>query len=86
MLAVPEEKVDKLEEKHFWAYGVGHFINDLTIACWLNFLVFYLDRVVKTDAAPYVFLIGQIADGVATPIIAVLSDRTKTRLGKHQFI
>ena len=74
-------RVDKLEEKHFWAYGVGHFINDLIIACWLNFLVFYLDRVVETAAAPYVFLIGQVADGVATPIVAILSDRTKTRLG-----
>ena len=82
MLAEKEEgKPDRLEEKHFWAYGVGHFVNDLTIACWLNFLVFYLDRVVKTPAAPYVFLVGQIADGVATPIVAILSDRTNSRLG-----
>lgn len=81
MLMEKEGKPDRLEERHFWAYGVGHFINDLTIACWLNFLVFYLDRVVKTPAASYVFLVGQIADGVATPIVAILSDRTSSRLG-----
>jgi len=40
------QPVDKLKTIHYWAYGVGHFLNDLTVACWLNFLVFYLDRIV----------------------------------------
>jgi Na+/melibiose symporter-like transporter len=60
---------------------VGHFINDLSVACWLNFLVFYLRRVVKTDVGPLVFLFGQVVDGVVTPLIGVLSDRIETPIG-----
>jgi hypothetical protein len=60
---------------------VGHFINDLVAACWFNYLLFFLKRVVKTEAAPAALLAGQIADGLATPIVGLLSDRTKTKYG-----
>ena len=40
--------MDKLKRIHFWAYGVGHFINDLTAACWFNYLFFFLKKVVVT--------------------------------------
>jgi Na+/melibiose symporter-like transporter len=65
-----------------WAYGIGHFINDMTATCWFNYLLFFLTEVVKTGAGPYAILAGQIADGVATPIVGALSDKTKTRIGK----
>ena len=64
------------------AYGVGHFLNDMTATCWFNYLLFFLTEVVKTDAGPYAILAGQLADGIATPIVGALSDRTKTRIGK----
>jgi len=72
---------DKLEKIHFWAYGIGHFINDLTVACWFNFLLFFLKRVAETPSAPYVLLIGQVTDGISTPIVAYFSDKFDTRIG-----
>ena len=67
----------------FWAYGMGHFINDMTATCWFNYMLFFLSEVVHTGAGPYAILVGQIADGIATPIAGILSDRTKTRIGKY---
>ena len=52
----------------------------------MYYLIFYLNRVVKTSAAPYVFLIGQVADGLCTPTIAILSDKFSTRIGYLYFI
>jgi len=40
-----------------------------------------LKRVVKTPAAPSALLAGQIADGIATPLVGYFSDRTKTKFG-----
>jgi hypothetical protein len=33
---------DKLEPKHFWAYSIGHCLNDLSANSWVNFSVFFL--------------------------------------------
>ena len=64
-----------------WAYGLGHFINDMTATCWFNYLLFFLTEVVHTSAAPYAILAGQLADGIATPIVGAMSDKTKTKIG-----
>ena len=72
---------DKLEKIHFWAYGLGHFINDVTVACWFNFLIFFLKRVAHTPSAAYVLLIGQVTDGISTPLIAYFSDNCKSKIG-----
>lgn len=61
---------------------MGHFINDMTATCWFNYLLFFLTEVVNTSAAPYAILAGQLADGIATPIVGFLSDKTKTKIGK----
>ena len=76
-----ENRFDGLDQKKIFGYGVGHFINDLVAACWFNYLLFFLKHVVKTPAAPAALLAGQIADGVATPIVGYLSDRFKTKWG-----
>jgi hypothetical protein len=34
--------MDALTPVNNWAYGVGHFLNDLAAACWFNFLLVYL--------------------------------------------
>ena len=39
---------DGLKKIHVWAYGVGHFINDLVAACWFNYLLYFLTKVVVT--------------------------------------
>ena len=44
-------------------------------------MFFFLKKVVKTPAAPSALLAGQIADGIATPIVGYLSDKTKTKYG-----
>jgi hypothetical protein len=69
-----------------WAYGVGHFINDLVAACWFNFLFYYLKRVVETPASNAALLSGQICDGIATPIVGYISDKYNTRWGKLIFL
>lgn len=78
-----EGKKDKLTKIHFWAYGVGHFINDLVVACWFNFLLYFLKRVAETQVASYVLFIGQVTDGLTTPLVEFFSDKCETRFGRH---
>lgn len=80
-LTTRDNKEDGLKEWQFYAYGVGHFMNDLGGAIYFNYLFYFLKRIVKTEAAPAAFLAGQITDGIATPIVGFLSDRTQTRFG-----
>lgn len=79
-------RFDDLDPIKVWAYGVGHFINDLVAACWFNYLFFFLKKVVKTDAASTALLAGQLCDGIATPVVGILSDRTHTRFGRYWVI
>jgi Na+/melibiose symporter-like transporter len=62
---------------------MGHFLNDLTAACWFNYLLFFLKTVVKTSAASTALLAGQLCDGIATPIVGYLSDNSNSRFGKN---
>ena len=77
-------RFDGLNKTHFWAYGVGHFVNDLVAAVWFNYLFYYLKKVVVTEAASAAILAGQIVDGLATPTVGLLSDKTKTRFGQRK--
>ncbi len=87
-----DEKADPLRDKrfdalgriHIWAYGVGHFVNDLVAACWFNYLLYFLNKVVGTPAAPAALLSGQICDGLATPIVGVLSDKFNSPIGQRK--
>jgi Na+/melibiose symporter-like transporter len=81
-----EEKKDKLQRIHFWAYGMGHFINDLVVACWFNFLLYFLKRVAETPVASYVLFIGQVTDGLTTPLVGFFSDKYDTRFGRFNLI
>jgi Na+/melibiose symporter-like transporter len=77
-------RFDGLTKLNVWAYGVGHFINDLVAACWFNYLFFFLKRVVITPAASAAMLSGQICDGIATPIVGMLSDKFNTPIGQRK--
>ncbi|KAF0694221.1 hypothetical protein As57867_014824, partial [Aphanomyces stellatus] len=60
------------------AYGVGHVLNDICASSWFSYLLVFLSRVAglsPVDGALVMFS-GQIADGVATPLVGVLSDRS----------
>ena len=73
-----------MTKSHFWAYGVGHFVNDLAVSVWFNYLLFYLKRVIHTTSGASCLLAGQIADGIATPAVGLLSDKTNTRFGQRK--
>lgn len=63
----------------FIAYGVGHVLNDMCASTWFSYLLVFLREVVHlspVDSAIVMFS-GQIADGVATPLVGVFSDRSK---------
>lgn len=48
-------------------------------------MLFFVKEVVKLDSviSAFVMLSGQIADGLTTPVVGFLSDKTKTRIGKR---
>lgn len=60
------------------SYAVGHFLNDLCASMWFTYLLVYYHSVLgfRNTYAGVLLLVGQIADGVCTPIIGYESDRT----------
>jgi Na+/melibiose symporter-like transporter len=78
-------KGDDLNQANIFSYGIGHFMNDLTASCWFFFLPYFLIEIVKIEEvkAGYIMLAGQVADGIATPLVGIYSDRTQTSLGKR---
>ncbi|XP_066518087.1 major facilitator superfamily domain-containing protein 12a [Hoplias malabaricus] len=59
-------------------YAVGHFLNDLCASMWFTYLLVFYHSVLgfKNNNAGVLLLVGQIADGVCTPLIGYESDRT----------
>lgn len=60
------------------SYAVGHFLNDLCASMWFTYLLVYYHSVLgfQNTYAGVLLLVGQIADGVCTPLIGYESDRT----------
>jgi len=79
-------KGKELPKKIVFCYGVGHFLNDMTSACWFNYLLVFLVQVVghSPTQAGLVLLSGQVADAISTPIIGHLSDRTNLPFGRRK--
>ena len=68
-------------------YGVGHVLNDLCASMWFSHLLVFYQKVVQvsTTEAGLMLLIGQIVDGIATPIIGIESDRVnKYKYGRRK--
>ncbi|XP_018551220.1 major facilitator superfamily domain-containing protein 12 [Lates calcarifer] len=69
-------------------YAAGHFLNDLCASMWFTYLLVYLHSVLgfQSTYAGVMLLIGQIADGVCTPLVGYESDRTQgvLRYGKRK--
>ncbi|XP_076832807.1 major facilitator superfamily domain-containing protein 12a isoform X2 [Brachyhypopomus gauderio] len=59
-------------------YAVGHFLNDLCASMWFTYLLVFYHSVLgfQNTYAGVLLLVGQIADGVCTPLIGYESDRT----------
>lgn len=67
------------------AYSVGHFANDLCASMWFIYLSYYLINVVKLtqNVSGLCLLSGQIADGITTPIVGLVSDKVACKLGQR---
>lgn len=59
------------------AYSVGHVHNDLCASMWFTYLLLFYTEVIGFSGikASNLLLIGQIVDGLATPIVGLLSDK-----------
>ena len=69
------------------SYGVGHVLNDLCASMWFSNLLIYFQKVVKFGSfqAGILLLIGQIADGLATPIVGMEMDKMRYfKFGKRK--
>ncbi|KAF7646438.1 hypothetical protein LDENG_00187830 [Lucifuga dentata] len=60
------------------SYAAGHFLNDLCASMWFTYLLLFYHSVLgfQNTYAGVLLLIGQVADGVCTPLIGYESDRT----------
>jgi Na+/melibiose symporter-like transporter len=83
---IPVAVRDGLTKVKIGIYGTGHVLNDLAAACWFNYLLYFLTVIVGLSStnASFVLLSGQIADGIFTPIVGLLSDKYTTRIGKRK--
>ncbi|VDP74807.1 unnamed protein product [Echinostoma caproni] len=66
-------------------YAIGHVLNDLCASVWFTYtLVYFKFGVgVPTVLAGTVVLLGQVADGLATPLVGFFSDKTSSSLQAH---
>lgn len=60
------------------SYALGHFLNDLCASMWFTYLLVYFHAVLgySTTHAGALLLVGQVADGVCTPLVGYESDRS----------
>lgn len=65
-----------------FGYAIGHVLNDLCASVWFTYtLVYFKFGVgVPTVLAGTVVLLGQVADGLATPLVGYFSDRTSRQV------
>ncbi|XP_018651700.1 hypothetical protein Smp_149880 [Schistosoma mansoni] len=59
------------------SYAIGHVLNDLCASVWFTYtLVFFKFGIgIPTSMAGLIILVGQLVDGLMTPVIGLLSDR-----------
>ncbi|XP_067413482.1 major facilitator superfamily domain-containing protein 12 isoform X2 [Emydura macquarii macquarii] len=60
------------------SYALGHFLNDLCASMWFTYLLLYLHAVLGYSSrhAGALLLVGQVADGLCTPLVGYESDRS----------
>ncbi|KAM3939204.1 major facilitator superfamily domain-containing protein 12 [Leptodactylus fuscus] len=59
------------------SYATGHYLNDLCASMWFTYFLVYFHSVLSFDSfyAGVLLLVGQIADGICTPLVGYESDR-----------
>ncbi|XP_023602595.1 major facilitator superfamily domain-containing protein 12 isoform X2 [Myotis lucifugus] len=66
------------------SYAVGHFLNDLCASMWFTYLLVYLHsvRAYSSRGAGILLLLGQVADGLCTPLVGYEADRAAGRCAR----
>ena len=56
-----------------FAFSVGHVLNDLCASMWFTYLLVFFHLVLRFDnyLSGIILLIGQFADGIATPFVGL---------------
>lgn len=74
----------KLSWKTRISFSVGHVLNDLTASMWFTYLLVFFHLVLQFDnsLSGIVLLIGQIADGIATPFVGLQVGEAYSNPGK----
>lgn len=72
----------QLQKKNYFhssSFSVGHIQNDLCASMWFSYMLLYMHKIVTLDNlyAGVMILVGQVADGLATPFVGYESDRTQ---------
>ncbi|XP_029469927.1 major facilitator superfamily domain-containing protein 12 [Rhinatrema bivittatum] len=72
------EEPDSLPFRALISYSIGHFLNDLCASIWFTYFLVYYHTVLgfSSSYAGILLLVGQIADGVCTPLVGYESDRS----------
>lgn len=67
-------------------YVVGHILNDLCSSCWFTYFLIYFTKIMAFSpaSAGTLMLIGQVADGLCTPLVGILIDKVNFRYGKRK--
>lgn len=68
----------KLPGRQKLAYSIGHVFNDLCASMWFTYLLLYFHFVLEFNnkLSGIILLVGQVADGLATPFVGIEADRT----------
>ena len=58
-------------------YGTGHVLNDMCASMWFTYLLLFFHNVIQLSNfnAGMLVLVGQVADGIATVVVGILSDQ-----------
>nr|XP_020020289.1 major facilitator superfamily domain-containing protein 12 isoform X1 [Castor canadensis] len=67
------------------SYAVGHFLNDLCASMWFTYLLLYLHsvRAYSSRGAGLLLLLGQVADGLCTPLVGYEADRAAGHCARY---
>ena len=60
-----------------FSYGNGHIMNDMAVSLWFTYLMLFYQNVINLEPvyAGIILLSGQIADGIATVFVGIVSDK-----------
>lgn len=81
MLSPSSSTYKPLPLKQKLGYSVGHVLNDLCSAIWFSYLLVFMSLVLgfSSTNAGILLLVGQIADGAATPMVGIFSNKITFR-------